>query len=133
MTPQRFFSVIERRSLIVWSVIAVGLGLMFALRDLIPNTFVGISHVVLVADSGTARDPSVSIVDLPSIATSTVVLQRVRDKLKLPISLIDFKLATGAAVLGRSSIMAVSYHDVSAEQAIERIECSFGRAVALLR
>jgi capsular polysaccharide biosynthesis protein len=118
MNPGLFFNVLKRRSLIVWCVIAVGLGLMFALRDLVPNTYVGISHVVLVADSGTGRDPSVSIVDLPSIATSTVVLERVRNQQKLPVTLIDFKKAVAAEVLGRSSILAVSYHDVSAERAI---------------
>jgi capsular polysaccharide biosynthesis protein len=119
MNPSHFFGVLKRRSLIVWCVIAVGLGLMFALRDLVPNTYVGISHVVLVADSGTGRDPSVSIVDLPSIATSTVVLERVRNQQKLPVTLIDFKKAVAAEVLGRSSILAVSYHDVSAERAID--------------
>jgi capsular polysaccharide biosynthesis protein len=119
MNIQHFFNVIKRRSVIVWCVIAVGLGLMFALRDFVPNTYVGISHVVLVADSGTGRDPSVSIVDLPSIATSTVVLERVRNKQKLPVTLIDFKKSVAAEVLGRSSIMAVSYHDQSAERAID--------------
>jgi capsular polysaccharide biosynthesis protein len=118
MKIQQFIGVLKRRALIVWCVIAVGLGLMIALRNLVPNTYVGISHVVLVADSGTGRDPDVSIVDLPSIATSSVVLERVRKQMKLPESLIDFKLAVGAAVLGRSSIMAVSYHDLSAERAI---------------
>ncbi len=117
MTLQRVFDVVRRRSLVVWAVIAVGLGVLFALRDIIPNSFVGISHVVLVTDT-TARDPSVGIVDLPSIATSTVVLQRVRNALHLPTTLIDLKLDVSAAVLGRSSIMAITYRDKSAEQAI---------------
>ena len=58
-------------------VLAIGLGMMFALRNLVQTTFAGVSHVVLVAETG-ARDPSVGIVNFPSIATSTVVLQRVR-------------------------------------------------------
>jgi len=118
MTPKRFLGVIQRHAIIVWGVVAIGLALMFVFRNAIPNTYVGIAHVVLVADSGTARDPSVSIVDLPSIATSSVVLERVRNTLKLPVSLLDFKLGVGAAVLGRSSIMAVSYHDLHADRAI---------------
>jgi succinoglycan biosynthesis transport protein ExoP len=118
MTPQRFLNILQRRSIFVWSVIAVGLALMYSFRGLVPSSFAGVAHVVLVAESG-ARDPSVSIVDLPSIATSTVVLQRVRNALKLPVSLIKLKQDVSASVLGRSSIMAVGYHDQSAERAID--------------
>ena len=117
MTPARFVEIIQRRYLIVFSVIAVGFGIMFALRNVVPATYAGVSHVVLVAESG-ARDPSVGIVDLPSIATSTVVLERVRDALKLPTSLIDLKTDVSATILGRSSIMAIGARDQSAEQAI---------------
>lgn len=117
MTSQRFFGIIKRRALVVWCVLAIGLGMMFALRNLVPTTFAGVSHVVLVAETG-ARDPSVGIVDLPSIATSTVVLQRVRDELKLPISLIDLKANVSASVLGKSSIMAIGFRNESAERAI---------------
>ena len=117
MTIQRFISVLKRRSIIIWSVLAVGLALMYAFRNTVPSSFAGVAHVVLVAESG-ARDPSVGIVDLPSIATSTVVLERVRNSLKLPISLIKLKQDVSASVLGRSSIMAVGYRDASAERAI---------------
>jgi capsular polysaccharide biosynthesis protein len=117
MTPQRFLSVLRRRSLIIWCVIAAGLGLLFSFRNAIPASFTGVSHVVLVAENG-ARDPSVSIVDLPSIATSTVVLQRVRQSLHLPMSLINLKANVSASVLGRSSIMAIGFRDASAERAI---------------
>src|ERR1035441_10628844 len=108
MTPQRFLSIVQRRSLIIWSVIAVGLALMYSFRGAVPSSFTGVAHVVLVAENG-ARDPSVSIVDLPSIATSTVVLQRVRNTLKLPVSLVNLKGNVSASVLGRSSIMAIGY------------------------
>jgi capsular polysaccharide biosynthesis protein len=117
MTVQRFIGVLKRRSIIIWSVLAVGLAIMYSMRNTVPSSFAGVSHVVLVADSGT-RDPSVGIVDLPSIATSTVVLERVRDQLKLPMSLIDLKANVSASVLGRSSIMAIGFRDKSAETAI---------------
>ena len=118
MTLQRFFTIIKRRAFFVCLILAIGLALMFVFRNAIPNSYIGVSHVVLVAETGT-RDPSVGIVDLPSIATSTVVLERVRNKLRLPVSLVNFKAAAGASVLGRSSIMAVSFRDMSAERAIE--------------
>lgn len=117
MTPAQFFGTIQRRFLVVCSIIAVGLGIMFALRNAIPATYAGVSHVVLVAESG-ARDPSVGIVDLPSIATSTVVLERVRQAQNLPISLIDLKTNVSATILGRSSIMSIGARDISAERAI---------------
>lgn len=117
MTPHRFISIIRRRSLVVWCVLAVGLALLYSFRNTVPSSFTGVSHVVLVAEND-ARDPSVSIVDLPSIATSTVVLQRVREQLHLPISLIDLKANVSASVLGRSSIMAIGFRDQSAERAI---------------
>jgi capsular polysaccharide biosynthesis protein len=118
MTLHQFISVIKRRSIVIWAVIAVGLALMYSFRNVVPNSFAGVAHVVLVAENG-ARDPSVSIVDLPSIATSTVVLERVRNSLKLPISLINLKANVSASVLGRSSIMAVGFRDRSAERAID--------------
>jgi capsular polysaccharide biosynthesis protein len=117
MTISRFISVIKRRAVVIWCVIAVGLAIMYGMRNTVPNSFQGVSHVVLVADSGT-RDPSVGIVDLPSIATSTVVLERVRDRLNLPMSLINLKANVSAGVLGRSSIMAIGFHDKTAETAI---------------
>jgi capsular polysaccharide biosynthesis protein len=117
MTPQRFLDVVKRRSVIILSVLAAGLALMYSFRGIVPSSFAGVAHVVLVAESG-ARDPSVSIIDLPSIATSTVVLQRVRNSLKLPVSLVNLKANVSASVLGRSSIMAIGYRDQSAERAI---------------
>ena len=117
MTINRFLTILKRRSLVVFCVIAAGLALMYSLRNVLPRSFAGVSHVVLVAESG-SRDPSVGIVDLPSIATSTVVLERVRSALHLPMSLVNLKGNVSASVLGRSSIMAIGFRDQSAETAI---------------
>jgi capsular polysaccharide biosynthesis protein len=117
MTPQRFLAVLKRRSLIIWCVLAAGLALLYSFRNSVPASFTGVSHVVLVAEND-ARDPSVSIVDLPSIATSTVVLQRVRSSLHLPMTLVELKGNVSASILGRSSIMAIGFRDKSAERAI---------------
>lgn len=117
MTLQQFISVIKRRALIVSCVLAAGFALMFALRNAIPSSYAGVSHVVLVAAGG-GRDPSVGIIDLPSIATSTVVLERVRSSLKLRMPLVNLKANVSAGEVGRSSIMAISFRDRSAERAI---------------
>lgn len=117
MTPQRFFEVLRRRAVVVAAVLVIGIVALYSLRNAVPSTFAGVAHVLLVADNG-ARDPSVSIVDLPSVATSTVVLERVRNQLSLPDSLISVKRHVSASVLGRSTIMAISYRDQSAARAI---------------
>ena len=46
---------------------------------------------VLVVNGNTRDDPTLSSPDLPSIATSTVVLERVRKDLKLDMPLQDLK------------------------------------------
>jgi capsular polysaccharide biosynthesis protein len=117
MTINQILSILKRRSLVICCVIAAGLAVMYSFRNAIPNSFAGVAHVVLVAESG-SRDPSVGIVDLPSIATSTVVLERVRHSLNLPVPLVSLKGNVSASVLGRSSIMAIGFRDGSAERAI---------------
>src|SRR5258708_25784818 len=110
MTIPRFFTILKRRSLVVFCVIAAGLAVMYSLRNTLPSSFAGVSHVVLVAESG-SRDPSVGIVDLPSIATSTVVLERVRKTLHLEMPLVPLKGNVSASVLGRSSLMPIGFRN----------------------
>jgi capsular polysaccharide biosynthesis protein len=117
VTIKRFFTVLKRHALVSCCVLAAGLALMYAFRNSIPSTYAGVSHVVLVAENG-SRDPSVSIVDLPSIATSTVVLERVRRSLHLRDTLVHLKGNVSASVLGHSSIMAIGFRDAKAERAI---------------
>jgi capsular polysaccharide biosynthesis protein len=117
MTITRFFAILKRRSLVVFCVIAAGLAVMYSFRNALPSSFAGVSHVVLVAENG-SRDPSVGIVDLPSIATSTVVLERVRRSQHLTMPLVSLKGNVSASVLGRSSIMAIGFRDQSSETAI---------------
>ncbi|MBD5654528.1 MAG: hypothetical protein IAI50_05030 [Candidatus Eremiobacteraeota bacterium] len=117
MNFKRISEAVQRHLLLFCGVIAVGLAALIGLRNFIPDDFAAVSHVLLVAENG-ARDPSVSVIDLPSIATSTVVLERVRSSLKLPESLIALKKGVSARVLSRSTIMAIGYRDESAERAI---------------
>ena len=117
MTIAQILAILKRRSLVVLCVIAAGLAVMFSFRNALPSSFAGVAHVVLVEENG-SRDPSVGIVDLPSIATSTVVLERVRSQLHLQMPLVSLKGNVSASVLGRSSIMAIGFRDQSAETAI---------------
>src|SRR5665213_3776089 len=82
--------VIGRRRIVVIASLVIGLIVMaIALRG-IPKTYEAASRVLIVADTN-GRDPSVTSIDLPSVATSTVVLSRVMEDLKLPDGLAQMK------------------------------------------
>jgi len=109
--------VVERRRIVAAIGLIVGLAVMiFALRS-IPKTYQAASSVLIVADS-TGRDPSVTSLDLPSVATSTVVLSRVMDDLKLPDGLAQMKSHVQAHVDARSSIMQIAYRDTEPDRAV---------------
>ena len=109
--------VLYRRRLVVVISLAVGLvGMALGLRS-IPKTYEANSRVLIVAESN-GRDPSVTSIDLPSLATSTIVLSRVMDDLRLPIQLAQIKGNVKARVAARSSIMDISYRDTHADRAV---------------
>ncbi|MBV9646482.1 MAG: hypothetical protein JO043_03370 [Candidatus Eremiobacteraeota bacterium] len=113
----RFLEVVRRRwavALVVFTLALCGVG---AALSLVPRTYAAAAHVLIVNESE-GRDPSVSSVDLPSVATSTVVLRRVRDRLALPLTLMDLKRGLRARVTARSSIMEIAYRDRSPERAV---------------
>jgi uncharacterized protein involved in exopolysaccharide biosynthesis len=82
-----------------------------------PKSYEAAAHVLIVSESG-GRDPSVSTIDLPVVASSTVVLGRVLDRLHLQIPMIKLKRALKVRVGARSSIMEISYRDEVAERAV---------------
>jgi capsular polysaccharide biosynthesis protein len=109
--------IVRRRWMLVAATLVIGLiGAAFLFQH-VPRTYEASSQVLIVNEND-GRDPSVSSVDLPSVATSTVVLQSVLDQLKLPISLIDMKKHIKARVGQRSSIMDISYRDSSPDRAV---------------
>ena len=73
---------------------------------------------VLVVNGNTRDDPTLSSPDLPSIATSTVVLERVRKDLKLDMSLQDLKRHMSAKPPPfKSSILRIQYTDSDSARA----------------
>jgi capsular polysaccharide biosynthesis protein len=83
----------------------------------IPKTYQASAHVLIVA-ANVARDPSVTSVDLPAIATSSVLLSQVEQKLNLPLELAQFKGRVHATVKSHSSIMEIQYRDKVPERAV---------------
>ncbi|HMD03495.1 MAG TPA: hypothetical protein VKG44_11080, partial [Candidatus Baltobacteraceae bacterium] len=70
---------------------------------------------VLVVNGNTRNDPTLSSPDLPSIATSTVVLERVKSNLNLNVPLQTLKKhITAKSPPYKSSIMRIEYSDSSA-------------------
>lgn len=104
-----------------WPVVAVTLGLglvaVYFLFEHVPREFQASSHVLIMSESD-GRDPTVTSLDLPAVATSTVVLSHVIDRLKVNMSVIQLQKAIKARVGARSSIMEISYRDSSADRAV---------------
>jgi capsular polysaccharide biosynthesis protein len=100
-----------------WLVAVVFIALMLSallLIDKIPRSY-GASANVLVVNGNSRNDPTLSSPDLPSIATSTVVLERVRQHLGLTVPLQVMKhQITAKSPPFKSSIMRIEYSDPSA-------------------
>jgi len=75
---------------------------------------------VLVVNGNTRDDPTLSSPDLPSIATSTVVLERVRQDLHLNTTLQDLKRhVTAKPPPFKSSILRIQYVDTDGARAAQ--------------
>ena len=109
--------VVQRRRIVAVISLIVGLAVMILALRSVPKTYEAASRVLIVADNA-GRDPSVTSIDLPSVATSTVVLSRVMDDLKLPDGLAQMKSRVKARVGARSSIMEIGYRDTQPDRAV---------------
>jgi capsular polysaccharide biosynthesis protein len=114
---QHALDVVQRRRIVAIASLIAGLVIMVVGLRSVPKTYEAASRVLIVADN-TGRDPSVTSIDLPSVATSTVVLSRVMNDLKLPGGLAQMKSRVKAHVGARSSIMEISYRDTQADRAV---------------
>jgi capsular polysaccharide biosynthesis protein len=112
-----FVEVIRSRQLLVLSTLLIGLIIEGVMLVVIPRTYEASARLLTVG-AADGRDSSVSTVDLPSVATSTVVLSRALDDLKLPLTVIDLKKTLKAHVSDRSSIMDITYENVSPDRAV---------------
>jgi len=97
------------------AVIIAGMAAIYYCRNFVPLTYQAAARVLMVNEE---RDPSVSTGDLPSVATSSVVLDRVRRQLQLPLSLPALQGGLSTRIVARSNIMTISFNDASADRAI---------------
>jgi capsular polysaccharide biosynthesis protein len=99
-----------------WLVVGVFFVLMLTsllFVDKIPRSYKASANV-LVVNGNSRNDPTLSSPDLPSIATSTVVLEQVRHNLGLSVTLQAMKSSiTAKSPPFKSSIMRIEYSDPS--------------------
>ena len=112
-----FVRVVRTRVFVVLVTFLLGLVAVAMMFFFLPRTYQGESRVLIVADHE-GRDPSVSSVDLPSVATSTAVLSRVLADVNSPLTLASLKHALKAKVADRSGIMEITFDDTSPDRAL---------------
>jgi uncharacterized protein involved in exopolysaccharide biosynthesis len=109
----KYLSIIEvlyRRRMFACAVLAVGVVLSVAFAFIIKPKYSATAHVLLVNDQQ-GRDPKDESLDMPSIATSTTVLESVRERLNLIETVDDLKKDVSVKVAPKSSVMSVSAKD----------------------
>jgi capsular polysaccharide biosynthesis protein len=108
---------IVRRRVAIVIVSIIGLLLMpSALRALKP-TYSGTARILLVNEQ-TQRDPLVKPKDLTTLATSSLVLQRVKDQLGLTEDITKLKSQIRVQVVVESNVMPITFRSQSAALAI---------------
>ena len=114
---QEAFATIQRRRVIVIAMLIVGLIGIFVFLRVTPRSYLGYAQVLTVGAKD-GRESAVSTNDLPSFATSTVVLQRVIERLNLPVSVVELKGGVKARLTQGSDIMAISYQNAFPDRAV---------------
>jgi uncharacterized protein involved in exopolysaccharide biosynthesis len=116
--PDRsIIEVVYRRRWVAIATLAIALIAVIALSIVVKPKYGGIAHVLLVNDA-TGRDPESASFDMPTIATSTSVVEDVKRKLNLPYTIAELQKAIVAHVAPKSSILTISYRSKSPAEAV---------------
>jgi uncharacterized protein involved in exopolysaccharide biosynthesis len=99
------------------AVLAVGIALSVAVAVLVKPKYSATARVLLVNDQQ-GRDPAAEGVDMPAIATSTTVLETVREHLNLLEPIDELKRNVSVKVAPKSSIMSLSAKDLNPDLAV---------------
>ena len=109
-----FVDLIRRRWLVVLIVCIVGFGLMPVVAGSIP-AYKGTAKLLIVSE--TLKDTTLSDPDLPSIITSTEVLDRVIHRLNLDTDPLALSKKVKTKLPTKSSILELTYKDPNSEKA----------------
>jgi uncharacterized protein involved in exopolysaccharide biosynthesis len=110
MNVRHILEVVRDRWIVVAGTLVLGTLLAYSARHLVPTTYDGTSKVLIVNEN-TGGDPSVNSLDLPALATSTVVLGRVHDSVSGAPVVAALKENVKARVPLHSSIMEIGFRD----------------------
>ncbi|HTV73575.1 MAG TPA: hypothetical protein VME66_07725 [Candidatus Acidoferrales bacterium] len=111
------YGTVWRHRLLVLAVFCVLMVCSLVLIDKMPRTYHSSANVLIV-NGNSRNDPTLASPDLPSIVTSTEVLQRVREDLNLSVPLEELKHNVSAkSPAYKSGIMRIDYADSSPVQA----------------
>ena len=111
---ERFSHVLRRRLLWIVAVCICGVAASPFLPRLIHASYDATARLLAVSE--VAKDTSATSVDLPSVAQSTEVVDRVNRRLNLSDD-VDVRHHIKAKVLPRSSILEITYRDIEKERA----------------
>jgi len=115
MTLRNAIEIAWRRKFMIAAIIVAGIAAIYFMRGMVPQAYQAVTRVLMVNEN---RDPSVSSGDLPSIASSSIVLDRVREQLRLPYSLPRMQGGLSTRIVARSNIMTITFRDPSSDRAI---------------
>jgi capsular polysaccharide biosynthesis protein len=104
-----FVSVVRRRWLLAAVICVIGIGLIPVFATLIPPAHKATAQLLLVSQA--LKDTTMSDPDLPSIVTSTEVLDRVIDRLKLGTNPIALAKKVKTKIPAKSSGLELTYQD----------------------
>ncbi|HTV74699.1 MAG TPA: Wzz/FepE/Etk N-terminal domain-containing protein [Candidatus Acidoferrales bacterium] len=118
MSPEKpLWSVLWARRVVIAVTLVLGVFLSVVVLRLLKPDYTATSNVLLVSDGGSQDSSSVSS-DMPTIATSSVVLDRVRQKLHLDMDLKALKKGVVARVSPHSNIMQISFKNPDPQTAM---------------
>jgi uncharacterized protein involved in exopolysaccharide biosynthesis len=110
----RYSQILRRRLHVIVVVCIIGAVIAPFLPRVIHQTYLATARLLVVSE--VAKDTTLTSTDLPSIAQSSAVLERVQRRLNLGPE-VDLSENVRAKVLPRSSIMQVTYGDRDSERA----------------
>jgi len=117
MDYRSFWETIVRRRIAIVVVSTIGLLLMPSALRVLKPTYSGTARILLVNEQ-MERDPLVKPKDLTTLATSTLVLQRVKDRLGLTDDIAKLKSQIRAQVVVESNVMPITFRSQNAGLAV---------------
>lgn len=113
-----FGALVRRRSILIVATMVLGAIAIVAFLFVSHPTYQASAQVLSVADKNGAQS-AIGFADLPSVATSTVVLERVANRLNLSMPLSALQGTVKARTFNGSQIINISYQSAQRDNAVQ--------------